>query len=140
MKHFCLNLMMVLLSTSAFSQADSNEAKRLLDIQAKCWNNGDLYGFMDTYWKSDSLLFIGKNGVARGWDRTLSNYQKKYPDTVAMGKLSFDILEQKKLSAELYFLIGKYTLKRTADTVSGIFSLLIQKKNDKWVIIADHTP
>ena len=89
--------------------------------------------------KNDSLLFIGRNGVTHGWDSALSNYQKSYPDTVAMGKLSFDILEQKKLS-DCYFLVGKYTLKRSIGMLSGVFTLLIQKKNRKWVIVADHTP
>lgn len=133
-------LLMFVMSLSAFSQSDDREITHILDVQAEYWNKGDLRGFMETYWKSDSLLFIGKKGVTRGWSSALSNYQKHYPDTVAMGKLSFDILEQKKLSADGYFLIGRYTLKRRDDTLSGIFSLLIQKKNKKWVIVADHTP
>jgi hypothetical protein len=35
------------------------------------WNRGDLSKrFMDTYWKSDSLMFIGKSGVTYGWQNT----------------------------------------------------------------------
>ena len=139
MKYLCLALVLIMTSP-AFSQSDDEEVKRILDSQARCWNNGDLNGFMETYWKSDSLLFVGKTGVLRGWDRTLANYKKNYPDTVAMGKLSFDILQLKRLSDQWYFLVGKYTLKRSVDTVSGVFTLLIEKRNGKWVIVADHTP
>jgi hypothetical protein len=55
---------------------------------------------MKGYWKSDSLMFIGKNGITHGWEKTLDRYKKSYPDTAAMGKLSYDILVVKKLSSE----------------------------------------
>ena len=38
--------------------------------------NGNLEEFMSFYWKSDSLMFIGKNGIQYGWQKTLDNYKK----------------------------------------------------------------
>src|SRR5690349_11438540 len=77
---------------------DETVIRQLLDKQTLAWNRGDLETFMETYWKSDSLMFIGKSGVTYGWTNTLNNYKKGYPDTTAMGKLSFDILLIKRLS------------------------------------------
>jgi ketosteroid isomerase-like protein len=94
---------------------------------------------MATYWKSDSLLFIGKKGPTYGWKATLENYKKGYPDTAAMGKLSFHLLELKKLAGDVYFVVGKWMLARTAGDLSGHFTILLRKINGEWKIIADHS-
>lgn len=94
---------------------------------------------MNGYWKSDSLMFIGKNGVTYGYNKTLNNYRRNYPDTAAMGKLTFDILEVKRLSADHYFVLGKWMLQRSIGDLSGHYTLLFRKINGEWVIVADHS-
>jgi hypothetical protein len=120
---------------------DTEEAaiRQLLDKQTQAWNRGDLETFMETYWKSDSLMFIGKSGVTYGWTNTLNNYKKGYPDTTAMGKLSFDILVIKRLSFQYFHVIGKWHLQRSIGDLSGHYTLLIKKIKGKWVIISDHS-
>ena len=49
-----------------------------MEQQQLTWNSGDIDGFMGYYWKSDSLSFIGKSGITRGWQATLDNYKKSY--------------------------------------------------------------
>jgi len=56
-----------------------------------------------------------------------------------MGKLSFNILQVKKLSNEYYYVVGKWMLKRTVGDLSGHYNLLFRKINGKWVIVADHS-
>jgi hypothetical protein len=85
------------------------------------------------------LIFVGKNGVTSGWQTTLNNYKHGYPDTTAMGKLSFDILQVKKISSEYYFVVGKWHLQRTIGDVGGHFTLLFKKINGQWLIVADHS-
>jgi len=51
--------------------------KNVLDKQEIAWNNHDLEGFMQGYWKSDALKFYGSNGLTKGWDSTLANYKKR---------------------------------------------------------------
>ena len=113
--------------------------RQLLDKQTQAWNRGDIETFMETYWKSDSLMFIGKSGVTYGWANTLNNYKKGYPDTTAMGKLSFDILLIKRLSFQYFQVIGKWHLQRSIGDLSGHYTLLIKKIKGKWVIISDHS-
>ena len=121
------------------SNKDEQQIRAALELQTSSWNHGDIEAFMQTYWKSDSLLFIGRTGVHRGWQETLNNYKKNYPDTVAMGKLSFDILQVRKLSMEYYFVVGKWTLVRTAGNLSGYYDLLFRKINGRWLIVSDHS-
>ena len=118
---------------------DEQEIRRLLATQTQEWNKGDIEGFMQTYWKSDSLMFIGKTGVHFGWQNTLNNYKKSYPDTTAMGKLSFDIIFVRKLSPEYYYVVGKWILQRSIGDLSGHYDLLLKKIKGKWCIISDHS-
>jgi uncharacterized protein (TIGR02246 family) len=127
-------------SITAFGQSkDETAIRKLLDTQAKAWNNGNIEAFMKGYWENDSLMFIGQSGVTYGWTNTLKNYKKNYPDTAAMGKLSFDIITVKKLSDKYYQVVGKWYLQRSIGDASGHYTLLMQKINGEWVIIADHS-
>lgn len=129
-----------LISFCSFSQSKEEDAIRnLLATQTETWNKGNIEGFMQTYWRSDSLMFIGKSGVKWGWEETLKNYKKGYPDAAAMGKLSFEIIKMKELSPEYYYVVGKWMLKRSIGDLSGHFDLLFQKINGHWYIIADHS-
>ncbi|QEH40073.1 DUF4440 domain-containing protein [Chitinophaga sp. XS-30] len=122
--------------------AQSNDIasiRTLMDAQTSAWNAGDIDGFMATYWQSDSLLFVGKNGVTYGWKGTLANYKKNYPDKTAMGTLSFNLLEFKKLAADVYFVVGKWHLARTIGDLSGHFTLVIRRIGGEWKIVADHS-
>ena len=130
----------IVIANLAYSQSnDEKQIRQVLATQTESWNRGDIEGFMQTYWKSDSLLFIGKSGVNRGWQTTLNNYRKGYPDTVAMGKLSFDIILVKKLSSKYYYVVGKWMLKRNIGNLDGHYDLLFHKIKGKWVIVADHS-
>ena len=133
-------IIVMLFYGSAFAQSkDEQIIRSLLEEQRLAWNAGKLEPFMDTYWKSDSLMFIGKSGVTYGWQNTLNNYKSGYPDTAAMGKLKFDILEVKRLSVMYFFVVGKWHLTRSIGDVGGHFTLLFKKVKNKWVIVADHS-
>jgi ketosteroid isomerase-like protein len=130
----------ILFTNFCFAQSkDEIQVRQLLADQTESWNRGDIDSFMKTYWKSDSLMFIGKNGVTYGWTNTLNNYKKNYPDTTAMGRLSFDIISVKWLSFQYFHVIGKWHLKRSIGDLSGHYTLLLKKINGRWVIIADHS-
>ncbi len=131
---------LILFSIKAAAQPSEEMAiRQLLERQTTSWNRGDVEGFMQTYWKSDSLMFIGKSGITWGWQQTLNNYKKGYPDTAAMGKLAFDIIQVKPLSADHYFVVGKWMLTRSIGDVSGHYTLLLRRINGEWKIVADHS-
>ncbi|SJZ80764.1 YybH family protein [Sediminibacterium ginsengisoli] len=135
-----LLLLLISCSLAAISQTTAEtEIRQLLQTQTAAWNRGDLAGFMNGYWQSDSLLFVGKSGPTYGYNKTLNNYRKSYPDTTAMGKLRFDIIKIERLSEDTHFVLGKWHLQRTIGNLEGHFTLLFKKLNGKWVIIADHS-
>lgn len=117
---------------------DVNDIKLVMNEQETAWNNGDIEGFMNGYWKSDSLMFIGKNGIKYGWQTTLDNYKNSYPDKETMGKLNFEILKLDVQESSAYML-GKWKILRIKDEIGGYFTLYWKKINGKWLITIDHT-
>jgi len=139
MKKYLPVFLLLISGLAAAQSRDEQEIRALLDRQTRDWNRGDVESFMIGYWENDSLMFVGKSGVTYGWTHTLNNYKKGYPDTAAMGKLSFDIIKVKRLSKKYYFVVGKWFLKRSIGDVSGHYNLLFEKINGHWVIVADHS-
>ena len=129
----------IIVTTATAQLKDESAIKKTLNEQLAAWNAGDVNRFMATYWQSDSLMFIGKKGVTYGWQNTLENYKKNYPDTAAMGKLDFTIIETKRLSVLYFFVVGKWHLTRSIGDVGGHFTLLFKKVKNKWMIVADHS-
>jgi ketosteroid isomerase-like protein len=124
----------------SFAQAtDESAIRQSLGEQVQAWNEGNIERFMKTYWENDSLMFIGKGGITYGWQNTLNNYKKNYPDTIAMGKLSYNILKINRLSPEYFYVVGKFHLQRSIGDLNGYYDLLFRKINGRWVIIADHS-
>ena len=121
------------------TNADESAIRNILATQTATWNSGNIDTFMKGYWENDSLMFIGKSGVTYGWTNTLKNYKKGYPDTAAMGKLTFNLIQVKKLSNQYYHVTGKWFLKRSIGDIGGHYTLLFQKINGRWVIISDHS-
>lgn len=125
---------------SNFAQTKDEAAIReVLSTQVSAWNAGNVGEFMQGYWQSDSLMFIGKSGITYGWQQTLENYKKNYPDKAAMGKLTFNLLQFKPLSPFYFFVVGKWHLQRSVGDLEGHFTLLFKKINGKWFIVADHS-
>jgi len=139
-KIFLVNIVL-LLSVFTIKAQSNDEAsiRSILADQTSAWNSGNLEAFMGGYWKSDSLMFIGNRGISYGWHKALDNYKKGYPDTAAMGKLNFDLLQIKRLSTDYFFVIGKWHLTRSIGDIGGAFTLLFRKQKDQWVIVADHS-
>ncbi|HQY11169.1 MAG: nuclear transport factor 2 family protein [Ferruginibacter sp.] len=141
MKKFSLLFIMLfyLFNISSAQSPDETIIRSEIEKQRLAWNKGDIESFMGTYWQNDSLMFIGKSGVTYGWQNTLNNYKRGYPDTAAMGKLDFDILQVKPLSDTYFFVVGKWHLTRSIGNAGGHFTLLFRKIKNKWVIVADHS-
>lgn len=140
MKSILILMLMVTGFLHGFSQsADEMAIRELLAAQVRAWNKGNINEFMKTYWNNDSLMFIGHGGMTYGYQNTLKNYEKNYGDTSKMGKLFFTLMKIKRLSPDYYFVVGRWFLKRAPGDVGGIYTLLIQKIKNKWLVIADHT-
>ena len=136
-----ISVIFFLLLTGLLSAQTASETviREIMATQEAAWNKGDLEAFMEGYWKSDSLKFIGSKGLNYGWQKTLENYKRSYPDPAAMGRLTFSDVTVELISEDAAFVIGKWHLKRKAGDLSGYYTLLWKKIKGEWVIVADHS-
>ena len=137
----------VLCSIALFAVAaetDATSAARgLLMSQSDDWNRADIDAFMKGYWQSDDIRFASGDSFKYGWQATLNGYRKAYPDSAAMGKLDFDLVEVRELSADAVYVFGKWNLTRVNEAKDkaphGLFTLIVERKRGAWVITRDHT-
>ena len=118
-------------------EQEKQEILAVMKAQEKAWSNHDLEGFMQGYWKSDSLKFYGRNGITFGWQKTLDNYKKGYPTQEHSGTLNFTINDISKIENGAYFVMGEYHLARTIGDANGVFMIIFKRINGEWKIIAD---
>jgi len=138
MKKYILSCLLILVAYLSYAQ-DRQAILKVMHNQELAWNRGDIDGFMQGYWKSDSLLFVGQKGPVYGWKSTIERYKKTYPNKATMGQLTFTILQLKVLDGTNAFLFGGWKLKRDKDEPGGYYTLWFKKIKGEWKIVCDHT-
>jgi len=128
-----------LIDTVISSDSPAQSIRAVLTSQQAAWNRGDIPAFLEGYWNSPELTFVGSDGIVRGYDGVLARYQKSYPDKKAMGELDFSGLEIRPLGPEAALVLGHWHLKRQGDELGGVFSLVFQRFPGGWRIVHDHT-
>lgn len=64
----------LLMFSCTLSAQEKEAVVKVLEDQRQAWNRGDIEAYMQGYWKSDSLVFVGKDAPVYGWkkkDRSL---------------------------------------------------------------------
>ena len=80
MKFAAACLLLLLTFNKLSAQAEFNQSVlNIMQAQTQAWNKGNIAEFMQGYWNSDSLLFVGKNGPVYGYTTTLVIIRKTIP-------------------------------------------------------------
>jgi hypothetical protein len=116
---------------------DKEAILAVMRLQEKAWSANDLEGFMDGYWKNDSLKFYGSSGLTKGWQQTLVNYKRGYPTKEHSGTLNFKINDISRIDQGSYWVMGEYFLKRSVGDANGVFLIIFKKIDGEWKIVAD---
>ena len=120
------------------------EADRLAILDAmetsrQGWNKGDFESYMQVYWPSDSLCFMGLDNLTYGWQNTLDNYRKGYPTEAHRGILTYHFKSFKQIAEGCVLVIGSFHLQREIGNAEGNFSLIWKEIDGQWQIVLDHT-
>lgn len=138
------NSAVTILFPPSWDKKTEKEIKELLQSQTDAINKLDASGLLKGFWKSDSTTFVIKDGIADGYKK-LESYQK-YEFEQASKKdakdkfiMSYEIMKVEQWSPTQVFFIGKGILTPSLNPEKNppktyIFSLIIEKKNNKWVI------
>ncbi|WP_412503155.1 YybH family protein [Shewanella chilikensis] len=140
MKKLIFGLLSVLLLAIAPAKAvPTDEITELINRQQQAWNQGNIDAYMLGYWHDPKLRFVSKSEFKYGWDKMLAAYKRSYPDRAAMGQLKLELKDVQMLSNYSALVAGRWVLLRQKDSPSGVFTLLLEKKDDHWVITHDHS-
>ncbi len=139
---YLLILVLPVLFFSGFQSKTLQETDReailaVMKAQESAWSNHDLEGFMQGYWKNDSLKFFGSRGLTYGWDQTLANYKRGYPTPDESGTLNFKIHDISPAADGAYWVMGEYFLTRKVGDANGVFMIVFKKIDGEWKIVAD---
>jgi len=125
---------------SALDEQTSKAIHKLLDDQEQAWNKGDLKGFMEGYWNSPELSFYSGNTKTKGWQQTYDRYHKRYQEEGReMGHLTFSEMVLDGVGPESVIVRGRWKLEKKAETLDGLFTLILRKLPEGWRIVHDHT-
>jgi beta-aspartyl-peptidase (threonine type) len=114
--------------------------RKLLEDQVAAWNKGDLEGFMAGYWKSPEMTFYSGRDKRQGWQAAYDRYKERYQSGgKEMGKLSFSELLIDRIGDDTALVRGRWKLDLKAETLDGLYTLLLRKKPEGWRIVHDHT-
>lgn len=144
-----LAVAMLLLSYGSAQPAQSGDdpaaakasIEKTLNDQVVAWNQGSIRDFMNGYVRDEQLRFASGGNIRRGWEETLHRYLVSYSTKEKMGTLKFTELEITILSHDYAEVFGKYHLTRdkTVGDASGLFTLLMRREGDDWLVLHDHT-
>jgi len=125
-----LMISLLSVSTSILAQElnqDFEKIRKIFYQQQEDWNRGNIDAFMEAYWNSDELQFGGATGITRGWQKTLEQYKKSYPNKASMGQLTFQIKDMTRHSDQVVSLTGSWFLESKRDRPGGHFLLIWRK-------------
>jgi uncharacterized protein (TIGR02246 family) len=117
------------------------EVAAMLSRSAAAWNRGDLAAFMNDYARDSLTSYVSGGHTQYGWQRLYDRYQAAY---FSPGKshdsLTFDEVRVRALTPDLALATARFALHRGDSSVaSGPFTLILERRGDRWLIIHDHT-
>src|SRR6476469_7970774 len=86
--------------------AQSDEIRAMLKKSEAAWNRGDLVAFSADYEDAAETTFIGRDVVRGGTKAILDRYRRSYPNSEAMGTLTFSEIEVRPLAKGLALATG----------------------------------
>ncbi len=135
-------LMLLILFSCAKPALDipkiKEEIRTILDRQKASWNEQNIEGFMEDYWKSEDFTFQSGNNRLHGWEALYSRYKKSYSGE-NWGELDFTDIEIKVLSNDYVYVLGRYKLALKDSSKEGLFTIIFQRRSEGWKIIHDHS-
>jgi hypothetical protein len=140
MKKMLAVVLMITISSCTKPTSEKEDVlaiRAILEQQQKAWSNHDLEGFMQGYWKSDSLTYFSRGKITQGWQTTLANYKKGYPSPAETGELNFKIANITKIDADAYWVMGEYFLSREVGDANGTFMIIFKRIDGAWKIVGD---
>ena len=136
-----VTVLMIACAPSVGAGDPQAEIVAMLRRSASDWNRGDLAGFMGDYARDSLTSYVTAGRVQYGWQKLYDRYQAVYfAPGKARDSLAFEDVRVRPLTREYALCTARFKLLRgDSVTASGPFTLLLQKRGERWQILHDHT-
>lgn len=132
-------LITICLSCACFADDLNAEITQLLKEQNDAWNRGDLDGYVRPYDDSGNFVFVSSR-IIRSPQKLKERYEQRYKAGESdYGKISVSELEVQELAPGLARAWGRWKVVFVRTEITGLFTLILQKKAGQWRIIHDHS-
>jgi beta-aspartyl-peptidase (threonine type) len=125
------------------SEAATSQAaiRAELDEEVAAWNHGNLKGYMKGYWHSPELTFFAGSQELSGWEAAYQRYRTAFlGKDKEMGRLEFSNLRIEVLSPDAALVRGGWQLTmKDRSQRRGLFTIVLKKFSEGWLIIHDHS-
>lgn len=113
----------------------------ILDEFVSAWNQGDLVRACEIY--ADDASFIGKSGYVTGKDKIFDRYRMAYPNSDAMGILTFELLEFRSshdsIPTMATAVLRWHMRKENGEEQSGLAMETYERRGNQLFIVQDVT-
>jgi uncharacterized protein (TIGR02246 family) len=120
------------------ADADKAAILAVTERMEAAWNRGDFRGYMDGFANPD-VVFISRGEFQKDWQGTLDHYIRDYGASEATrGQLHFSDIRIEMLAPDAAILNSRFHLERPENTLDGISTRVMRKRDGKWVIALNH--
>lgn len=107
---------------------------------ADAWNRGDLDAFMADYAPGEQPTFMADGHLHGGHDWIRDHYAPSFAPGTRRDSLRFEEFTVRRLSPALALVTARYQLHRSGRvTASGPFTLIMERRDNRWLILHDHS-
>jgi uncharacterized protein (TIGR02246 family) len=128
-------------ANSSVYKPDDQQVYEVLLKRLDRWNEHDIEGYMQSYWKSPELLVIAGSEQFNGWQQLHDSYVNGYPSRTEMGSIQSKRIQVRLLKPDLALALTWWSISFPASKQKevGNTTMDLKKFNDGWKIIASHT-
>ena len=112
-----------------------DEVNRAVDA----WNHHNLDGYLDSFWRSDSLVVVVEGETVRGWDLLSKALHLGYPNPSEMGSLTLDRVQVQMLSSDIGMAVTWDTVSFPKKKEFGTSTIVMKKLPEGWRVVVMHT-
>jgi uncharacterized protein (TIGR02246 family) len=124
--------------SSANALSDEEQIRNVVREESQCWNAHDINGYMNSFWRSASLVAIVDGEQFTGWDKLMAAYRSGYADPKKMGSVALERIAVQRLDPELFLATSWFTVHLEAGDFSSADSMIMRRFPEGWKIVSVH--
>lgn len=113
--------------------------RKVFEAGCAAWNDGDLDGYLASYWDSNKTIWVSSGTLRRGREAIVAAYKARFSTPQQMGKLSLAELEIDVLTTTDAIAFGRWMLVVEDKTAKGFFTVQLRKIEGTWLFVSDHS-